>query len=139
MGKQQDRENQPTIPDMRLDKWLWCARLYKTRGQANQAVKSGRVKLNGQKIKSGKNVQVGDLVSLKRGAYSLELDVTALAKSRLSAKDVRTLYRETENSQLKREKTRLALELADSGIRRKRGRPDKRERRQLMRFTGKRE
>ncbi len=83
---------------MRVDKWLWVARFYKTRSRAKAAVMHGRIQVNGAHIKPAKEVQRGDLVSIKEDYFSREYWVRELREQRGSAKVAQTLYEETEAS-----------------------------------------
>ena len=83
---------------MRVDKWLWAARFYKTRSRAKAAVVHGRIQVNGDHIKPAKEVQRGDLVSIKEDYFSREYWVRELREQRGSAKVAQTLYEETEAS-----------------------------------------
>lgn len=83
---------------MRVDKWLWVARFYKTRSRAKAAVVHGKVHVNGGHIKPAKEIQRGDLISIKEDYYSREFQVQELCEQRGSAKVAQTLYEETEVS-----------------------------------------
>lgn len=121
--------------DIRLDKWLWAARLYKTRSLATVAVNGGRVHVNGARVKPARDVRLGDLISLTRGQEPMELTVCGLSDKRGKAVDAQALYEETAGSATARA-TRAVL-------RRERAlvnpapekRPDKRSRRNIIRFT----
>ena len=117
---------------VRLDKWLWAARLYKTRTLAAQDVARGRVTVNGQPAKPGRVLRVGDQVSLQQPGFRQDLAVMKLSLQRGSAPVARTLYAESPESLAAREKVlqqrRLAPEPAASLAQ---GRPTKRERRAL--------
>jgi len=93
---------------VRIDKWLWAARFFKTRGAATEAVLGGRVQVNGQSVKPAKDVHVDDIVVVRIGPQQWTVVVTALADKRGSATVAATLYRETPESAETRE--RLALE-----------------------------
>jgi ribosome-associated heat shock protein Hsp15 len=118
---------------VRVDKWLWAARLAKTRGLAAEAVKGGRVELNGQRTKPAKELKPGDTLVITSGPYRRELVVLALAERRVSAKEVALLYSETPASIAARERLqaerRLAAPLPEPG-----GRPTKRDRRRMDRW-----
>src|SRR5436190_13824093 len=121
---------------MRLDKWLWAARFFKTRSLAQQAVLAGRVQLNGERTKSAHEVKAGDMVIVRVSDWRWEVKVKALSDRRGPAEQARKLYDETEASRAER------LRLAD--LRRwgaepaaaLKGRPTKRDRRQIEDFTG---
>ncbi len=123
--------------DIRLDKWLWSARLYKTRSLATAAVNGGKVHVNGERVKPSRDVRLGDVISLTRGSDSLELTVRGISDKRGKAVDAQTLYEETAAS--------IATRATRAALRKSRAldnpappkRPDKRSRRQIIRFTRK--
>ncbi|MGC3962774.1 MAG: RNA-binding S4 domain-containing protein [Rhodocyclaceae bacterium] len=119
---------------VRLDKWLWAARFFKTRTLATEAVEGGRVHVNGVRVKPAKDVKPGDRVEVTMAETRWELIVRDLAEKRGPATVARTLYEETEASQRARaeraEARRVQAEPADDI----RGRPTKRDRRSLDRF-----
>jgi len=123
-----------TVP-LRLDKWLWAARFYKTRALASTAVGGGKVKLNGERAKPAKTIRPGDRLHIQIDELVWEVEVLALAEKRGPASLARTLYAETEASQAKRA-AQLAERryLADPAAERH-GRPEKRDRRLIHRFT----
>jgi len=92
-----------TIDAIRLDKWLWVARFYKVRKLAAEAISGGKVHLNGQRTKPGKDIKVGDEITINKGGYAWEISVTAISGQRRSAKDAVLLYQETPESQAKRQ------------------------------------
>ena len=124
------KENQENI-SIRLDKWLWAARFYKTRAIAKAAIDGGKVTYCGTKAKPGKIVQIGAFIRLRQGFDEKTVEVIALSDRRQSATIAQTLYKETEESVLKREEiTRLRKLSAPST----QGKPDKKQRRQIHRF-----
>ena len=120
---------------MRLDKWLWAARFFKTRGLAQQAIESGRVTLNAQRVKCSHALKPSDAVVVRVGDYQWQVIVKALSERRGPAVEARKLYDETPESRAERERRielrRWSAEPA-AGIK---GRPTKRDRRTLERFT----
>ncbi len=126
------------LPDpapVRLDKWLWAARFYKTRSLASTAIEGGKVKLNGERAKPAKTIRPGDRLHIQIGEFTWDIEVMALAEKRGPASLARTLYAETEASQARRaaqiaDRPRLADPAA--GLH---GRPEKRDRRLIHRFT----
>ena len=119
---------------MRIDKWLWAARFFRTRPLAQQAVEGGKVKLNGERIKPARDLKVGDGLVIHIGAYEWRVRVAQLADKRGPAPVARTLYEEDEASRARRvEQVALRRVAADPGSDRH-GRPTKRERRQLERW-----
>jgi ribosome-associated heat shock protein Hsp15 len=117
---------------LRLDKWLWAARFYKTRTLATDEVHRGRVQVNGQDTKPARDLKVGDLVAMRQGAVARTVVVRALSESRGPAPVAQTLYEETAESVKARaaaaEQRRIAPEPA---LAQEHGRPTKRERRTL--------
>lgn len=126
--------------EVRLDKWLWAARFFKTRGLAREAVVGGKVHLNGQRSKPSRSIRIGDSVDISRGHFRYQVTVEALSDRRGPAREAVKLYTESEESVANR--TAMAEELA---LRRRAApippaaRPDKRSRRRIIRFTRKRE
>jgi ribosome-associated heat shock protein Hsp15 len=120
---------------MRLDKWLWAARLYKTRGLAVELIEKGRVQVNGQAVKPARELHVGDLLSLRqgeRGEIAREVRVLALSDVRGPAPVAQTLYEETPQSIAAREAAAKARPfVADPALAIAQGRPTKRDRREL--------
>ncbi|MCK4743246.1 MAG: RNA-binding protein [Sulfuriflexus sp.] len=127
------------INSMRLDKWLWAARFFKTRALATEAVNGGKVHRAGKRVKPSQAVQVSDALEITRGQYSYSIHVDGLMKQRGPASIATTLYTETAESILAREKLadELRLHAAQNPIRERR--PDKRSRRRIIRFTRKQE
>lgn len=124
------------MDSVRIDKWLWAARFFKTRSLAQAAVRGGHVSVNGHACKPARAVGVGDRLRIVRGEIEFEVVVEALADRRGPAALAQTLYRETPASVEKREyraeQKRLTRQSAPEG------RPDKRARRKIRSFTGKR-
>lgn len=116
----------------RLDKWLWAARLYKTRSLAAEEIGKGRVSVNGLAAKAARDLRPGDRVEVRQGAVLRELRVMGLSPVRGPAPVAQLLYEETATSKAAREKAaaerRLGVEPADAQLQ---GRPTKRDRRQL--------
>ncbi|GAB3540000.1 RNA-binding S4 domain-containing protein [Noviherbaspirillum agri] len=119
---------------VRIDKWLWAARFFKTRSLATDAVDGGKVRLNGDRVKPARSVKIGDTLDIDNGSTEWEIVVEGLAEKRGSAAIAQTLYVETEQSiaerQKKAEQRKLFREPSDSI----KGRPTKRDRRQLDKF-----
>ena len=120
---------------MRLDKWLWCARFYKTRSLASSAIKEGKIKIDGSKVKPARLVQIGDQMEIRRKPYQYEINVLNLAKSRSSASDAALLFHESQESVKKREILISQLKLASATREHSGSRPDKQQRRKIIRFT----
>ena len=119
---------------MRLDKWLWAARFYKTRSLATNAVDGGKVKINGTPIKPAKEVRLGDRIQLRAGDQNWEVIVQGLNEQRRPAAEARLLYRETPESLQQRAQAAELRKLAPTPQPDQKGRPTKRDRRQLIRF-----
>lgn len=117
---------------LRLDKWLWAARLYRTRTLAAHAVALGRIAVNGSAAKASRELRIGDRVGIQHAGYRQEIEVLLLIARRGGASQARTMYAETAESQAAREaamqRRRLAPEPA-AGL--PQGRPTKRDRREL--------
>lgn len=124
--------------DIRLDKWLWAARFFKTRSLAREAINGGKVHLNGARVKPSRPVKVDDLLRLRRGTDEMSVVVTGLSDRRGSATIAQTLYCETEESISERERLRALRKLATPVGGYSDHKPDKRERRRIMRFQGRR-
>jgi ribosome-associated heat shock protein Hsp15 len=120
---------------MRLDKWLWCARFYKTRNLATSAVRQGKVRIEGTKVKAARLVHAGDKIEIQANPYQYDIIVNKLAKSRGSATDAALLFHESRQSIEKRAALALQLRLSDGESKRSKGRPDKYQRRKIIRFT----
>jgi len=123
-------------PDrVRVDKWLWAARFYKTRSLATEAVTGGKVEVNGERAKPAKTVKVGDEIKVRLAPYEHILIVRDLAERRGPASVAQALYEETEASRAARQ--RLAAQLASAPamfVYEEKGRPTKKDRRDLSRF-----
>lgn len=118
---------------LRIDKWLWAARFHKTRSLAADAVDSGKVKVNGVLAKPAKTVGTGDLLALRLGRFVYCIEVLAISTKRGGAPEAQQLYRETEESKEKR--AILAEQLrVDAPLFIFKGRPSKRDRRQIAKF-----
>ncbi|WP_413663704.1 RNA-binding S4 domain-containing protein [Microbulbifer sp. CNSA002] len=117
---------------VRIDKWLWAARFFKTRSIAKQAIEGGKVHADGQRVKASKEVTTGVKLSIRQGWDLLEVEVTALSDQRRGAEIARTLYRETEDSIARREKEKTERQAANAGMQQER--PNKKQRRQIHRF-----
>jgi len=116
---------------MRLDKWLWAARFFKTRSLAQQAVAAGRVQLNGERTKPAHEVKAGDMVVVRVAEWRWEVRVKALSERRGPAEEARKLYDETEASSAERERRRDLRRWGTEPAAALKGRPTKRDRRLL--------
>lgn len=142
-GKQNTREhdedddNDDAPPGkVRVDKWLWAARFFKTRSLAQEAVDGGKVEVNGERAKRAKLVQAGDRVQLRQGAAIWLLDVKDIASRRGSAEIAQSLYDEDEDGRKKRELLRDEIRNMNASFNYGEGRPGKRDRREIRRFKG---
>lgn len=117
---------------LRIDKWLWAARFFKTRSLAQEAVEMGRVKLDGQRIKPARTVKPGDLLQIRAGESDFEVWVRGVHDRRGPATFARTLYEETAGSLLARQTAAEQRRLAAEPSRELRGRPTKQDRRRLQ-------
>ena len=118
----------------RLDKWLWAARFFKTRAIASDAIESGKVEVNGERPKRGKAVKVGDLIRIRLGPYEHHVVVRALSARRGPAAQAQLLYEETEASLQARTLLSERLKAAPPPLFTEKGRPTKKERRDLRRL-----
>lgn len=119
---------------VRLDKWLWAARFFKTRSLAKAAIESGKVHLGGQRVKVSKEISVGDVLQIRHGWDEKVVLVQALSDQRRGAPEAQLLYEETAESLTSREKKALARKAAGGMIDRPAQRPTKKQRRQIHRF-----
>ena len=119
---------------LRIDKWLWAARFFKTHSLAKTAIEGGKVQLDGQRIKVSKEITVGDRLLIRQGWDLREVIVDALSDQRRGAPEARQLYTETEASVARRESETEARKAAGGMIERPLHRPTKKQRRQIHRF-----
>lgn len=119
---------------LRLDKWLWAARFFKTRSLAKAAIEGGKVHLNGQRVKVSKEIAVGDQLQIRQGWDEKTVDVVQLSDQRRGAPQAQLLYRETAQSVARREADAAARKAAGGMIDRPATRPTKKQRRQIHRF-----
>ncbi len=120
---------------IRIDKWLWAARFYKTRSLASEAIKGGKVSVNSQRAKPSREVELGNTLVLRQGSDEKTVIVQALSDKRGPATVAQQLYQETADSLQKREKEKELRKLAAVQRPHGEGRPTKRSRRQIHRFT----
>lgn len=122
---------------IRLDKWLWAARFFKTRHLAVEAINGGKIQINGQRSKPGKTVQVGTRLAIHKGSLQWDLMVRAISRQRRPASEAVLLYEESEGSRLRRQA--LVRERRESGAATQGPivKPNKRDRRMIHRFTRK--
>ena len=121
---------------VRVDKWLWAARFFKTRSLATEAVAGGKVEVNGERAKPSKAIKPGDEVRLRLGAFEHILIVRALSERRGPASVAQTLYEETAASREARERLALQLKSVAPLFHPDKGRPTKKDRREINRLRG---
>lgn len=119
---------------LRLDKWLWAARFFKTRSLAKHAIEGGKVQLQGQRAKVSKEISVGDKLGIRQGWDTKEVIVTALSSARRGAAEANLLYRETAESIELRAKSAADRKAAGGMLHKPEHRPTKKQRRQIHRF-----
>lgn len=123
------------LESVRIDKWLWAARFFKTRSLAQDAIELGRVRMRGERVKASREVQPGDLLQITRGEEHFEVYVENLSQVRGSAKEAQKLYRETDESQVLRERAAALRRIAkEPAAAIPKGRPTKRDARKLREF-----
>jgi len=119
---------------LRVDKWLWAARFFKTRSLAKAAIEGGKVQISGQRIKVSREISVGEELRIRQGWDERDVIVEGLSDQRRGAPEAQRLYRETAQSIERRQQSAQARKLAGGMIERPARRPDKRARRQIHRF-----
>jgi ribosome-associated heat shock protein Hsp15 len=127
----------PDTKKIRLDKWLWAARFFKTRSMAAQAVTGGLVQVNGARVKPARQVQEGEILRIRRGEVEFVVTVLGVADKRRPAREAQLLYQESEESVTAREKAREQKRFLALGRLQPTRRPTKQERRQIISFTRK--
>ena len=130
-----DEQEDRNRDDVRLDKWLWAARFFKTRSLAAEAVTGGKVEINGTRPKPSRAVRPGDQLTIRRGSYEWTVIVQGVARQRGPATQASTLYQETEASRQKRETTAAQLKLERPPAFEQPGRPTKKDRRAIAKWT----
>ena len=125
-----------TTDAVRIDKWLWAARFFETRTLATDAVDAGKVRLNGDRVKPARNLKIGDCLEIDNGATQWECVVLGLSDVRSTASVAQALYSETEKSLAKRQTEAEQRRYFKEPTAALKGRPTKRNRRQLDRSSG---
>ena len=120
---------------MRIDKWLWAARFFKTRSLAQHAIAAGRVKLNEARVKSSHELKAGDALAIRVGEFEWQIVVSALSDKRGPAEQARKLYQETDASRAERERRHDLRRWGAEPASALKGRPTKRDRRRIEDFT----
>ena len=127
---------EPEAPRVRIDKWLWATRFYKTRALAAAAVEGGKVQVNGERVKPAKLLKAGDALIVRNGPYAWDITVLALSERRGPAAEAAMFYRESEESRrMREEKAALLKAERQSAPVYAKGRPTKKARRQLAKFA----
>ena len=135
-SKQLNKIQKPALSSVRLDKWLWAARFFKTRKNAVEAINGGKVHLNGIRTKPSKNIQIGDELSITRENYRYQVNVIALNDKRRPAKEAELLYQESDESIKARETEREMRKLNSSSVHQPDKKPNKKERTQMDKWRG---
>ena len=128
--------NQDAESKCRLDKWLWAARFFKTRSIATDAIESGKVHVDADRVKPAKEVRVGQVIHIRNKDFEIEVSVLALSNMRRGAPEAALLYTETPASIAKREQAKATGEGEHALRERGAGRPTKRQQRDIKKFTG---
>jgi ribosome-associated heat shock protein Hsp15 len=123
---------------VRLDKWLWAARFFKTRALAAEAVEGGKVDVNDDRPKRARPIQIGDEIRIRLGPYEHTVAVRALSGRRGPAAEAAGLYQETEASRARREELSIQLKSLHAVFGPDKGRPSKKDRRDIQRLKGRR-
>jgi ribosome-associated heat shock protein Hsp15 len=121
---------------VRLDKWLWAARFYKTRALASEAIAGGKVQVNGDRAKRARPLQVGDDIRVRQGPYNYQVVVRELSGRRGPAPEAARLYEERPESRAAREAMSLQLKSLHAAFIPEKRRPTKRDRREIDRLKG---
>lgn len=124
----------PDEDQQRIDKWLWAARFYKTRGLAAEAVSGGKVHLNSARVKPSRNLKIGDQLKVTRGQYEFVITVVGLNQQRRPAIEAEALYVESIESIEKRRQLSLTLKVINANMPYSENRPSKKQRRQIVKF-----
>lgn len=132
-----DEEIEETNEPIRIDKWLWAARFFKTRSLAAAAVTGGKIAVNGARARPSRIMRPGDKLNIRRGAYEWTVVVKGVAKLRGPAPEAQLLYEETEESIRKREVASAQFKFERPPEFNAPGRPSKKDRRAVLRFTRK--
>ena len=125
----------PVSDSVRVDKWLWAARFFKTRALAREAVKGGKVQIDGHRVKPGRSLKEGDRLTIRRGEEEYLVTVQDLGERRVSATLAQEKFTEDPESKARREAVAEQRKLDYRARADRQRRPDKRQRRQIIRFT----
>jgi len=124
------------LQSLRLDKWLWASRFFKTRKLATDAINGGKVHLNGVRVKPSRAVKITDTLDITRESYRYHIEVLGLNDKRRPAKEAQLLYVESEDSIRKREQERELRKLNSASVHQSDKKPNKKERRQIDKWRG---
>jgi ribosome-associated heat shock protein Hsp15 len=133
-----DRHTQENTAEVRIDKWLWAARFFKTRSLAAEAIAGGKVALNGARPKPSRTIRPGDHLNIRRSVYEWIIIVKGTSTYRGPASDAQRLYEETEESRSRRQAALAQLKLERPADFHSPGRPSKKDRRMISKFTNRR-
>ena len=124
------------LTSVRLDKWLWASRFFKTRKDAVEAIRGGKVHLNGASVKPSRNIQINDKLDITRNNEKYQIVVAGLNDKRRPAKEAQLLYEESDESIKARESEREIRRLNNASVTRPDKKPNKKERRQMDKWRG---
>ena len=124
------------LTELRLDKWLWAARFFKTRAIAVEAIKGGKVHLNNTRVKPSRLVHIGDQIDVTRGVDRYHCVIEGLNDKRRPAKEAQLLYVESEESLQKREEEQAMRKIQNASVARPDKKPNKKQRRRIIQFKG---
>jgi ribosome-associated heat shock protein Hsp15 len=127
---------QAHVETIRLDKWLWAARFFKSRKLATEAISGGKIHLNKTRVKPSRNIKIGDQLDISRDNYKYHIEVVGLNDKRRPAKEAQLLYQESEQSIRSREQEREIRKLSSASGHQSDSRPNKKERRQINKWRG---
>jgi len=127
---------QSPLDSVRLDKWLWAARFFKSRKLATEAISGGKVHLNKARVKPSRSIKIGDQLDISRDNYKYQIEVIGLNDKRRPAKEAQQLYQESEESIRNREQLREIRKLSSASVHQSDSRPNKKERRQINKWRG---
>ncbi len=136
-GSMAKQEKQSNDKSQRLDKWLWAARFYKTRSLAVEAINGGKVHLNKNRVKPSRTIKPDDVLTISKPPYEHVITILGLNKQRRPAIEAQQLYIESEESIAKRRLLHEQMKNQPLGFRHDKGRPNKRDRRHIIKFTRK--